>query len=149
VIGAGGKNIQQIEATTSARLSTKSEDSSHGGVQNGPRSFDRDWIYITITGSGKEIDRAKKLLVINIMEATQNSASANGQGSSSGGYQKKNYGHNNSRGGFNKRGGFRGGRGRGGYIGKNTRSYHANQGSGRRGRGGGRGGYRGRGRGSY
>ena len=65
VIGKGGTNIQQIERASSARLSTKED--------NGPQSFEREWVYITITGSGREVDRAKKLLLLTCMEATQKS----------------------------------------------------------------------------
>ena len=55
IIGKGGANIDQIQRASSAKLSTKDE--------NGPRSFQREWVYIQIEGSGiavssSRVDRA-------------------------------------------------------------------------------------------
>jgi|TARA_B100000795_G_scaffold183285_1_gene138962 hypothetical protein len=113
IIGKGGANIQQIERASSARLSTKDD--------NGPQSFEREWVYVTISGSGREVDRAKKLLLLTCLEAKAKSSGGNGRG-------------NHSRGRGGGRGGYRGNN-RGGYRGRGN------------GRGRGRGGYRGRGRG--
>ena len=114
VIGKGGTNIAQIEKASSARLSTKDE--------NGPQSFERDWVYITISGSGREVDRAKKLLLLTCIEATQKKAQQ-------------------QHGGGNFRGGGGRGRGRGGYRGRGRGGYRGGRGRGGRGRGRGRSGY--------
>jgi uncharacterized membrane protein YgcG len=107
VIGKDGKNIQQIEKASSARLSTKEE--------NGQQTFERDWVYVTVAGSGREVDRAKKLLLLTCIEATQKSAgrSGGGRGGSSG----------RGRG----RGGKRGGRGRGRGKGKGSYNNKGNE----------------------
>ena len=47
IIGKGGANIDQIQSASSAKLSTKDD--------NGPRSFQREWVYIQIEGTGREV----------------------------------------------------------------------------------------------
>ena len=47
IIGKGGANIDQIQRASSAKLSTKDD--------NGPPSFQRDWVYIQIEGTGREV----------------------------------------------------------------------------------------------
>lgn len=38
------------------------------------QTFNREWAYVRITGLGYQVDRAKKLLLINTIEATQQEA---------------------------------------------------------------------------
>ena len=47
IIGKGGANIDQIQRASSAKLSTKDD--------NGPHSFQREWVYIQIEGTGREV----------------------------------------------------------------------------------------------
>ena len=62
IIGKKGANITNIEKATGAKLSVSD--------RKGPKSFNRDWSYIQLSGTGNQVDRAKKLLIINIQEAT-------------------------------------------------------------------------------
>ena len=62
IIGKKGANISNIEKATGAKLSVSD--------RKGPKSFNRDWSYIQLSGTGNQVDRAKKLLIINIQEAT-------------------------------------------------------------------------------
>ena len=62
IIGKKGANIGNIEKASGAKLSVSD--------RTGPQSFKRDWIHIQLSGTGNQIDRAKKLLIINVMEAT-------------------------------------------------------------------------------
>ena len=68
--GKKGANITNIEKATGAKLSVSD--------RKGPKSFNRDWSYIQLSGTGNQVDRAKKLLIINIQEAT-NRGGASGQ----------------------------------------------------------------------
>lgn len=50
------------------------------------QTFEREWAYVRLIGKGYQIDRAKKLLLINTIEATQmelrSANSGNGQNKS-------------------------------------------------------------------
>ena len=70
ITGKKGANITNIEKATGAKLSVSD--------RKGPKSFNRDWYYIQLSGTGNQVDRAKKLLIINIQEAT-NRGGASGQ----------------------------------------------------------------------
>ena len=63
IIGKKGSNIANIEKASGAKLSVSD--------RSGPPSFNREWLHIQLSGTGNQIDRAKKLLIINIQEATQ------------------------------------------------------------------------------
>ena len=56
IIGKGGANIDQIQNASSAKLSTKDD--------SGPRSFQREWVYIQIEGTGREVSPGCALSVV-------------------------------------------------------------------------------------
>ena len=69
IIGKGGRNIDQIEKASGAKLSVSD--------RNGPESFGKEWVYVQVSGTGGNVDRAKKLLVLNMIEATSRKFTSN------------------------------------------------------------------------
>lgn len=110
IIGKGGRNIDQIEKASGAKLSVSD--------RNGPESFGKEWVYVQVSGNGGNVDRAKKLLVLNMIEATSRDGGAGVvTGVGGGGMSGGGMGGPHGRGAMGGRGGGRGfaprGRGRG------------------------------------
>mmetsp|Transcript_45617 Transcript_45617/g.67262 ORF Transcript_45617/g.67262 Transcript_45617/m.67262 type:complete len:180 (-) Transcript_45617:31-570(-) len=90
IIGAKGRNIDHISSACGATLSIER------GEDAGNVTFNREWTYVRITGKGYQVDRAKKLLLIHTIEATQLDARGPGSNDRSGGGGRGGSGNNNN-----------------------------------------------------